>query len=64
MRVLFSAFGRARHATGPNVLYLRDQPRLALHSRVPLPLQADGEYLGEHTDVLIELVPEALGVLT
>jgi len=61
--VLLSAFGQARHASRPHVTYLRGQPRIAVRSDVPLPVQMDGEYLGERTDLDMEWVPDVLAVL-
>jgi diacylglycerol kinase family enzyme len=61
--VLLSAFRAARRTGNDHVMYLNDQPRVSIRSDVPMPVQADGEYLGERRHVEVEWVPEALSVL-
>ncbi len=61
--VLFRAFGRAGHAGMPHVVSVRDQRRICLRADVPMPVQADGEYIGDRQEVVIESVPAALSVL-
>jgi diacylglycerol kinase family enzyme len=61
--VLFSAFGRARHTANPHVTYLRHQHRLRIEADRPMPLQMDGEFVGERTQVTIESLPAALSIL-
>lgn len=53
--------GRGLHA-GPDVTMLDDRNRLVLTSSVPRPLQVDGDYAGEFTEVVVESVPRALRV--
>ena len=48
---------------GRSIEYLHDRDRLALHSKVPLPLQADGEDLGDVREVVFECERSALSVL-
>jgi diacylglycerol kinase family enzyme len=61
--VAIATFARARHPRRRHVVYVRDQPRLRVTCRLPMPTQADGEYLGEVSQVEIESVPDALRVM-
>lgn len=61
--VLFSSFGRARHARWPHVVSVHDRSHLSVRCAGPMPVQADGEYLGERPAVEVELVPAALSVI-
>jgi len=61
--VLVSAFGRAHHTGHPHVTYVRDRQMFRIEADGPLPCQMDGEYLGERTELEVELVPDALLVL-
>jgi diacylglycerol kinase family enzyme len=58
-----AAFRGARRAVNDHVMYLNDQPRVSIRSDVPMPVQADGEYVGERRHIEVEWVPEALSVL-
>lgn len=64
LAVLLASFGRARHTRQRHVISLRDQRRLRIRCAVPLPMQADGEFLGMTTDVEVESVPAALRILS
>jgi hypothetical protein len=48
---------------GSNVAYLHDVDRVALRSEAPVPLQADGEDLGDAREVIFECERSALSVL-
>jgi len=61
--VALSTFARARHGRNRHARIVHDVPWFDVRSEVPLPLQADGEYLGDHTEVRIECVPDALGLV-
>jgi diacylglycerol kinase family enzyme len=61
--IVTSAFGSGSHARRRHVTYLKDQRRLIVACDRPLPVQMDGEFVGERTDVVIESVPNALLVL-
>jgi diacylglycerol kinase family enzyme len=63
LRVLFKAFGKADHTSNPHARYLRDLSRLRVRCDTPMPYQADGEYLGERLELIIESVPEALTIV-
>lgn len=49
---------RSRHT-----LLVHGEPRFRVRATGPLPVQVDGEYLGERTELLVEWVPDALSVL-
>jgi diacylglycerol kinase family enzyme len=49
---------RRRH-----LLYVKDQPRFLVKCDQPMPVQMDGEFIGERDEVPIESVPNALSVL-
>ena len=53
---------RARHRQSPNVRYLVAERSVAIATKHPQPVQADGEILG-NTPVRIEVVPNALKVV-
>jgi diacylglycerol kinase family enzyme len=50
------------HPTRRGVL-LHDVPVLTLRTTHPIPIEVDGEYLGEHSDPVLFSVPEALAVI-
>jgi diacylglycerol kinase family enzyme len=62
LRIVAQAFGKAKHVRSPHVLYLHDQERIEVTCDEPLPMQMDGEYLGERDHVLLESVPNALSL--
>jgi diacylglycerol kinase family enzyme len=45
------------------LLYVKDQPKFLMKCDQPMPVQMDGEFIGERAEVLIESVPNALLVL-
>jgi diacylglycerol kinase family enzyme len=63
LSVVLASFGSAKHIGKPHVLHLRDQRQIAIECDGPMPVQMDGEYIGEHDHVLIEAVPNALSVI-
>lgn len=52
-----------RGARGREVLILHDQPELVLRSERPIPVQVDGDYLGERTQMTVRAVPRAINVV-
>lgn len=52
-----------KHIDNQHATYLHDLTGGILEADLPLPLQADGDYLGEATRAEITLVPDALDVL-
>jgi diacylglycerol kinase family enzyme len=53
----------SRGARGKDVLVLHDQPEFVLRSDRPVPVQVDGDYLGEQTEATLRAVPRALRVV-
>jgi len=58
------AFGSARHVGRRHLVYLHDERRILVECSEPLPMQMDGEFLGDRTRVELDVVPGALRVLT
>jgi diacylglycerol kinase family enzyme len=63
LRVVMSAFGSGRHVRRNRVTCVKGQPRFRINCDEPLPVQVDGEFIGEHADLTVESVPDALNVL-
>lgn len=61
--VVLSSFGSARHVGKPHVLHLRDQRSIEIGCDGPMPVQVDGEFIGERDRVLVETVPSVLSVI-
>jgi diacylglycerol kinase family enzyme len=61
--VVLASFGSGDHVGGPHVLHVRDQRKIEIRCDGALPLQMDGEFIGEHDLVLVEAVPNALFVI-
>jgi diacylglycerol kinase family enzyme len=57
------AFRAQPKVRGRRLLYVKDQPKFLVKCDKPMPLQMDGEFIGELDEVLIESVPNALSVL-
>jgi diacylglycerol kinase family enzyme len=63
LRIVAQTFGSRRHIRNRHVLYLRDQERIEVTCDRPLPVQMDGEYIGDREGLLLESVPNALSLL-
>jgi diacylglycerol kinase family enzyme len=63
LRVVLSAFGSGRHVRRRHVVYAKAQPELRIRCDTPLPVQVDGEFIGEHTELTVSSVPGAVNVL-
>jgi diacylglycerol kinase family enzyme len=63
LRIVTQTFTSARHVRDRHSLYLRDQRRIEISSREPLPVEMDGEYLGDRDRLLLESVPDSLSLL-
>ena len=61
--VVARAFRSARHVRRRHAIYVKDRRQFDLRCDRPLPVQVDGEFIGEHERLLVESVPAALGVL-
>lgn len=63
LRIVGQIFGSGKHIRNKHALYLHDQPRIEVISDIPMPVQVDGEFVGERRRVLLESVPDALSLL-
>ncbi|MHB1595670.1 MAG: diacylglycerol/lipid kinase family protein [Streptosporangiaceae bacterium] len=64
----FGAIGRMltthdRPLPGRRVVALHDQPMVTLRAPRPVPVQIDGEYIGERENVIFRSIPDALRVV-
>lgn len=62
-RIAWQVFGSARHVHGRDIDYAHDATRVVVTSDEPFPVQLDGDSLGDHERLEIELVREALWVV-
>ena len=62
-RLMYSVFVSRRHIRWRSVIYHHDIERARLVADRPLPVQVDGDYIGERTDAPLALVPSALTLL-
>jgi diacylglycerol kinase family enzyme len=60
LRIVEQMFGSGRHIDGRHALYLHDEARIEIAADRPLPVQMDGEFLGDRERILVEAVPDAL----
>jgi diacylglycerol kinase family enzyme len=63
LRIAAQTFTTARHLRNKHVLYLHDQGRIEVRASGPLPVQMDGEYLGDRDHLELESVPDALSLV-
>ncbi|MGH2676209.1 MAG: diacylglycerol/lipid kinase family protein, partial [Actinomycetota bacterium] len=63
LRIVAQTFGKGKHVRNRHVLYLHDQQRIEVSCKGPLPVQMDGEYLGDRDRLILESVPDALSLL-
>jgi diacylglycerol kinase family enzyme len=62
-RIAWQVFGSARHVTGRDIEYVHDANHVLVTSKDPFPVQVDGDSLGDHRGLKIQLAPEALWVV-
>lgn len=62
LRWVSQALTTGRHVRHRDAIHLADQSEVRISARRPVPLQTDGEYLGEVTSVRAIAVPDAIGV--
>jgi diacylglycerol kinase family enzyme len=62
-RIGWYAIGRGNRATAPDLLYEHDADRIEVICDVPMPLEADGEDLGDVAHALVEAERDAVTVL-
>ena len=63
LRIVGQAFRSGIDIRNPHILYLHDQQQIEATGNQLLPVQMDGEYIGDHKRVLFESVPDALSLL-
>lgn len=63
LRMAARSLGAARHTRSRHVVYLHDQPKIEVICDRPMPVQADGEYVGERERLTLEAVPNCLSLL-
>jgi len=63
LRIVSQVFTSAGHVSNRHVHYWHDLDGFTVRSPHLLPLQVDGDYAGEHREVVFRSVPEALTVL-
>jgi diacylglycerol kinase family enzyme len=63
LRIVGQAFRGDVDVRKPHILYLHDQHQIEVTGDMLLPVQMDGEYIGDHQQVLLESVPDALSLL-
>ncbi len=62
-RIAWQVFGSARHIQGRDIDYRHDASRVVVTAEDPFPVQVDGDSLGDHKRLAIELAREALWVV-
>ena len=62
-RIAWQVFGSARHVTGRDIDYVHDANHVLVTSKDPFPVQVDGDSLGDHLRLEVQLAPEALWVV-
>jgi diacylglycerol kinase family enzyme len=62
-RIAWQVFGSARHVAGRDIDYVHDASKVSITSNEPFPVQVDGDLLGAHRRLEIELAREALTVV-
>ena len=62
-RIAWQVFGSARHVRGRDIDYIHDASRVVVRSADPFPVQVDGDPVGDHRRLQIDLAREALWVV-
>jgi diacylglycerol kinase family enzyme len=62
-RIAWQVFGSARHVHGRDIDYRHDAASVVVTADQPFPVQVDGDAMGNHTRLRVELAPEALWVV-
>jgi diacylglycerol kinase family enzyme len=63
LRIAAQTFASQRHVQNRHSLYVEDQPKMEILCDQPLPVQMDGEYIGDRIRILLESIPNALSLL-
>ena len=62
-RIAWQVFGSARHVQGRDIDYAHDASHVLITSATPFPAQVDGDSLGEHRRLEVDLAREVLWVV-
>jgi diacylglycerol kinase family enzyme len=62
-RIAWQVFGSARHVHGRDIDYIHDASHVLVTAAEPFPVQVDGDSLGDHLLLEVELAREALWVI-
>jgi diacylglycerol kinase family enzyme len=62
-RIAWQVFGSARHVQGRDIDYVHDVSHILVTSATPFPVQVDGDPMGDHLRLDVELAREALWVV-
>jgi diacylglycerol kinase family enzyme len=62
-RIAWQVFGSARHVRGRDIDYVHDASRVLVTSEKAFPVQVDGDSLGDHRMLEVELAREVLWVV-
>jgi diacylglycerol kinase family enzyme len=62
-RIAWQVFGSARHVQGRDIDYVHDASHVTVRSTERFPVQVDGDPLGDHLRLEVELAREALWVV-
>ena len=62
-RIAWQVFGSARHVHGRDIDYVHDASRVLVTSERPFPVQVDGDSMGDHRRLEVDLAREALWVV-
>lgn len=62
-RIAWQVFGSARHVHGRDIDYRHDVSRVTVKAEASFPVQVDGDSMGDHTSLEVELAREALLVV-
>jgi diacylglycerol kinase family enzyme len=62
-RIAWQVFGSARHVHGRDIDYVHDASNVVVTSSKPFPVQVDGDALGDHRRLEIDLARQALWVV-
>jgi diacylglycerol kinase family enzyme len=62
-RIAWQVFGSARHVHGRDIDYVHDAEHVLVTSEKPFPVQVDGDSLGDHLRLEVDLAHEALWVV-
>jgi diacylglycerol kinase family enzyme len=62
-RIAWQVFGSARHVHGRDIDYVHDASHVLITSEKAFPVQVDGDSMGDHKRLEVDLAREALWVV-